>query len=150
MPRYAVAGRAAATAATADNVGAALWNPAAAKGLKVVEVHWFKITATADNLGIVRISTRGTQTLTVTPDADNDYERLVVPATGALLDLTYSAQPTLQTPYLKRINLPAAVGAGVMWVFPIPIDVPFGTGLAIATPTAVVLQSADVTFVFDD
>lgn len=150
--RYAVGGRTTATAATADNVAAALWNPSGSKSIEVVEVHLTKITATADNHSLIRTSTRGTQSTTVTPDADNAYNRQVTPASGAVLDVAYSAQPTVQGPALARQNLPAAVGAGFMWVFDRPIIVPAGTGLAIAVPTglSVAIVASDVTFVWDE
>lgn len=148
--QYRVAGRCVATAATADNVGAALWNPHATMDLTVDEVHFFHNVATADNPGLVRTTTRGTATLTVTPDIDNHDERLLAPITGALLDLTYSAQPTVAGPYLHRINTPAAVGVGFLWAFPRGIRVPAGTGLAIATPVAVILQPGDVAFVWHE
>jgi hypothetical protein len=150
MGMHSVAGRSAATAATSDNVGAALWNPAAAKILWVTEISWFKTVATADIAGLVRTSTRGTQTSTVTPDADNAYARDLTNSAAGVLDVTYSAQPTIQGPYLWRIGLPAAVAAGFIKVFKRPIAVPPGTGLAIATPVATILQPGDVAFEFED
>lgn len=148
--QYRSAGRSVATAATADNVGAALWNPHATMDLTVDEVHFFITAATVTNPGLVRTTTRGTQTLTVTPDIDNHDERLLAPITGAVLDLTYSAQPTIAGPYLDRKNFPAAIGAGYMWVFPRGIRVPAGTGLAIATPVAVILGAGDATYVWHE
>lgn len=151
MRYYAVAGRmGGVTAATADNFGATLWNPDASRSLWVVEIYIQKITATVDNHGIVRTSTRGTQTSTVTPDADNDLtERELVPDTGAVLDVDFSAEPTAQGPYMYRGNLPAAIGSASQYIFPgIGIKVPFGTGLGIATPVAVAMQVADITYVF--
>ena len=150
MQRYSVGGRTAATVATADNFGAALWNPSTSKVVYVVEVWWFKVTATADNIEISRITARGTATSTATPDIDNDWERLVAPPSGALLDVTYSAQPTLQTPPLMRTNLPAAIGAGFIYVFARPIKLVGSEGLGIATPVATALQAADVTFVWEE
>jgi hypothetical protein len=147
MGLNSVAGRSAATAATADNFACALWNPASTKDLWVIEVALAKTVATADNHGIVRITARGTQTSTVTPDTDNAWNRDGTPPTGAVLDVTYSAQPTIASPYLKRWNLPAAIGAGFVFTFPNPgIRVPAGTGLGIATPVAVILQASDVTY----
>ena len=148
--QYRAAGRCVATAATIDNVGAALWNPHATMDLTVDEVHFFQTVGTVSNPGLVRTTTRGTATLTVTPDIDNHDERLLAPITGVLLDLTYSAQPTLAGPYMHRTNLPAAIGSGFMWVFPRGIRVPAGTGLAIATPVAVPLQPGDVTYVWHE
>lgn len=118
--------------------------------LTVDEIHGFITAATATSPGLVRITTRGTQTLTVTPDIDNHDERLLTPITGAVLDLTYSAQPTVAGPYLHRTNLPAAIGAGFMWVFPRGIRVPAGTGLALATPVAVILGVLDVTCIWHE
>jgi hypothetical protein len=148
--RYYVAGRTAATAATADNVGAELWNPHGTKSMYVNEVWWFQTTAAVGNQGLVRSSAKGTSTLTVTPDADNATDRRAVPPSGGTLELTFSAQPTLATPYLARANTAAAIGAGFIWVFPMPIEIPAGTGLCIATPLAVALGISDVTFVFEE
>lgn len=151
MPlRYRVAGRTAATAATADNFGGQLWNPHATKDITVYEVHWFKITATADNLGLARTTARGTSSGNVTPDIDNHDDLLLAPISGAIADISFSGQPTIATPYKQRINLPAAVGAGMIWVFEKGLRVPAGNGLGVATPTAVVLQAADLTYVFDE
>ena len=114
--RYYVAGRTAATAATIDNVGAELWNPHGTKSVYVNEVWWFQTTAAVGNQGLVRTSAKGTSTLTVTPDADNATDRRAVPPSGATLELTFSAQPTLATPYLARTNTAAAIGLGFIWV----------------------------------
>lgn len=154
MSRYAVSGRTTATAATLDNAACALWNPASAKRLWVVSIAWIKTTGTADSHKLIRTSTRGTQSTTVTPDLDNAFERDAAPGTGAVLDVAYSAQPTLQGPELRRWNLPAAIGSGFEWTFPgAGICVPPGTGLAIAVPeigTEVAIQAADVTFTWDE
>lgn len=148
---YRVAGRSAvSTGAGADNIGCALWNPHATMDLTVDEIHFFNTAATVSNPGLVRTTTRGTQTSTVTPDIDNHDERLLAPITGALLDLDYSADPTVATPYLMRVNLPAVIGSGLMWVFPGGIRVPAGTGLAIGSPVAVLTQPMDVTYVWHE
>jgi hypothetical protein len=151
--KYSVAGRSADTAATADHCAACLWNPHGTKSLWAREAHWFLVGATISNAAVVRTSTRGTAGSTQTPDADNDWDEPgIAPTTGALLDLAaYSAQPTVQGPYLFRGSAPAAQGAGFSWVFPEPgIEVAAGTGLAIVTPVAVILQDSDFTFVWDE
>jgi hypothetical protein len=148
---YYVAGRSAATAATANHCGANLWNPHGTKSLYVSEVWWFQTTAAVGNQGLVRTSTIGTPGSTITPDADNATDRRAVPPSACTLGLgTFSVQPTLQTPYLAQGNTAAAIGAGFIWVFPMPIEVPAGTGLAIATPVAVVLAASDVTFRWEE
>lgn len=154
MRHFAVGGRSANTAATADHVAALLWNPDSVRSLWVEEIHIQKsTTATADSHGVVRTSTAGaTPTTTVTPDLDNDFEREITPDTGALLYLaTFGTQPTLATPYMYRGNLPAAIGGAAQYVFPgNGIKVPPGTGLAVATPVAVILMASDFTFVFHE
>jgi len=150
MGRYAISGRSTATAATANHAGAAVWNASAVRQIKVVEIWWFKRVATADNIALQRITVRGTPASTVTPDIDNDLEKVVAPVSGFVLDLgVYSAEPTFSTPPLAQTNLPASLGAGFIWVFS-GIWIPAGTGLALYTPDAVVLQPGDVTFIVDD
>jgi hypothetical protein len=148
---YRVAGRSVvSTGAGADAVGCALWNPHATMDLTVDEIHFFNTTATVSNPGVVRTTTRGTVVNSVTPDIDNHNERLLAPITGALLDLDYSADPTVAGPYLQRYNIPAVIGSGMMLVFGRGIRVPAGTGLALASPVAVALTAMDVTYVWHE
>jgi len=148
--RYGTGGRSAATAATADNVAAELWNPHGTKSIYVREVWIFSTTAGLSNWGFARSTAKGTSTLTVTPDADNAYDRRAVPASGCTLELTFSAQPTLALPYLPRGNFAALVGAGGVFAFPQAIEVPAGTGLCVATPVAVILPASDISYVWDE
>lgn len=150
--RYSTAGRTAATAATADHTLCSLWNPHASKPIYVREIWVFSSAATAYNIGVQRISTRGTPGSTVTPDADNAFDRLAVPPSGALLDLAaFTVQPTQQGPYMLRAYLGAAVGAGAMFIMQDEaIKVPFGTGLAVNTTTALAAQASDVTYIWDE
>lgn len=152
MPRYAVGGRSAASAATANHAAACLWNASATKNIKVREIWVFKTVATVDNHALRRAIARGTPGSTVTPDASNCFEApMIAPQSGALLDLAaYTVQPTLTGVNLARANLPAAIGSGFIWVFAEPIEVPFGEGLVITTPVAVILQPSDFTFVWDE
>ena len=153
MGRYAISGRSLDTAATADHVGAQLWNPASARSVYVIEVAYTMVGATACFPALVRSSARGsTPTATATPDEDNDFDALVTPASATVLELaTFSSQPTIDGPYMYRQNVPAAAGAGVIWNFADkPIRVPAGTGLVVATPVSTILQDGDFTFVFDD
>jgi len=154
MRYFAVAGRSANTAATADHVAVQLWNPSATRSVWVVEIHIQKsTTATLDNHGIAGTTARGaTPTTTVTPDLDNDFEWEVTPASACVLELaTFSSQPTLGTPYLYRGVLPAAIGSAVQYVFPgNGLKLKPASGLAVATPVAVILMASDFTFVFHE
>ena len=149
MRGFSAGGRTAATAATANVAGAALWNASAVKAIFVTQISWAKTVATADNLGIVRISTRGTAGSTVTPVQQNDNDYQAAPPSGALLDLaSYSVQPTLisSTAYMFRWNMPASIGSGFILPLPDVITIPPGTGLCLVTPPAVILQPGDVSF----
>jgi len=151
MPRYGVGARSANTAATGDNAAAVLWNPSGTRPIQCREVWLFKVNATADFQALVRATARGTQTSTVTPDADNCFgDTKITPASGAVVDIAWSAQPTVASPYIARANLPAAAGSGFIWVLSEPWVVKPGEGLAIVTPVATILQASDITFVFDD
>jgi hypothetical protein len=151
MARYAVGVRSANTAATADNAAAVLWNPSGTRPIKLLEVWLSKTVSTADNQALVRVTARGTQSTTVTPDADNCFDDTkIAPASGAVVDTAWSAQPTVAAPYIARTNLPAAVGSGFIWVLSVPWTVKPGEGIAIVTPVATILQASDITFVFED
>jgi hypothetical protein len=151
--RYAAGIDGAATAATADQAGAQLWNPHATKSIYVREVWVFSTAATAQHPSLIRTTTAGTTPgTTVTPDADNAFDRRAVPASGALLyAATFAAYPTVAAPYLCRATLPAAIGAAAMFSFlDQPVEVPAGTGLAVATPIATALQANRYTFIWDE
>jgi hypothetical protein len=151
--RYSVGGDGAATAATADQSGAHLWNPHATKSIYIREVHCFSTAATAQAPALVRTTSAGTTPgTTVTPDADNAWDRRAVPPSGCILYLaTFATYPTVATPYLARTHLPAAIGAAVMWSFlDEPIEVPAGTGLGVTTPIATALQANRYSFVWDE
>lgn len=150
---FSVAGRSAATTATANHCGGALWNPSATKSIFVTQLSGSKTVATVDNIGLVRISARGTAGSTVTPVAQNDYSFDAVPPSGALLDLgAYTAQPTIVAAgaYIWKWNTPAAIGSGFILPFPKPLEIPAGAGLAIVTPPAVILQPYDYTFWWEE
>lgn len=153
MAQFSVGGRTAATAATANHVGAQMWNPSSTRSIYITAVAWFQTVATVSNPSIQRSTARGaTPTATVTPDIDNNWDRDVAPASAAVLELaTFGTQPTLATPPLFSSNLPAAIGSGFLVPFSgRGIKVPAGTGLCIYTPVAVILQPADVTFWWEE
>lgn len=148
MARVRLSGRTAATAATANVAGAALWNPHASVRLRVYEFSWGKTVATADFIALARISARGTATSSLTAAQVNETDYAVAPPSGAILDLTYSGQPTLisTTSFMFRWPLPAAVGAGLIQSLPEELEIGPGQGLAVITPVATILQPADVGF----
>lgn len=148
MGYYSVGGRSVATAATDEIPAANFWNPATNKRLWVVEISVSKTVATIDNPAIQRTSTIGTAGSTVTPDIDNAYERDFAPPSGCVLDLDWSAIPTVALPHLKRMHMANNEGMAEDMVFRWPgICVPPGTGLQTVSTTGGI-AAADHTFVW--
>ena len=150
---HTVSGRSTITAATARLASCGLWNPHGTKRCRVTKISYFKTAATADFVTIARTTARGTATTTITPGIDNAMERDTANSMGMLLDTAWSAQPTVVAAAgdgFKWVG-PAAIGAGFIYRFePRELIIPPGTGIAIITPVATILQPADVTFDFLD
>ena len=144
---YGVRGRTAATAATADNGIAALWNPHATKRLTVYEIGLMAASAPASGASVYlrRTSARGTAGSTVTPGIQNGYQRDIAPVSGVLLDLAaYSVQPTFETGGLKGWVLMAVAAATILYPISKGIVVPPGTGLALVTAAAIIIPISEV------
>lgn len=151
MRTYSLGLRTAITAATANTSAAVLWNPSTSKRLWVTQIGWAKTAAVADNLVVTRATGRGTQTTTLAAATANDFDNDSAPGTTATVDSVWSAQPTLAATPNFKWPLAAAIGAGFIWNVPAGgFEVPPGTGLAIATPVAIALQAADITFVWNE
>lgn len=149
MNAYAVRGRTAATAATANHAIATLWNPHSTKRVKVTEISIFKtaVGTAADALVLQRITARGTAGSTVTPDIDNSYEADVAPPSGPLLDLAaFTGQPTLATPPLKGFVAAAVAASGIVFPLPRELVIPPGTGLAIIQIAATIWPVSEIAF----
>lgn len=153
MPqRYSVAGRNAATGATADQPAATLWNASSAKIIYLREVSGFTSSAVAWAMELIRTSTRGTPGSTVTPDIDNDRDRLKTPVSACVLDLGFytSTMPVVEGPALARCHLGAVIGSAFGFTFNPPIAIPAGTGVACANAPATAGPTVDFTFVWEE
>ena len=148
--KHYIGGRSTATAATARNVAAAIWNPHSTSRIFIYEIWTFPTTAAATNIGVARITARGTQTTSVTAAIDHSIERDTAAPSGFVLDLAYSAQPTVSASNNMVGTLPATIGNGVIIGFSDPITVPAGTGLALITTQAAAYPASDVTFCIGD
>ncbi len=152
MSVFLVTGRTTATAATANVAAAGIWNPHTTSRIRLVEIWIASTTAGASNIGLLRTSARGTATnraIVLSESVGND----TASPSAAAIDLAYTVQPTYvsATAYLGRWNLPAAIGAGVILTFPAPgLAIYPVAGIALVTPTAVILPVSDVTFVIDE
>jgi hypothetical protein len=82
--------------------------------LYVREIGIFLSAATATSVGLIRPSNTPVATTSQLGQA-HDTAR---PAGTGNIDTAWSTAPTIGTLYLRRITLPATVGAGVIWAFP--------------------------------
>ena len=118
MAVYSVRGLTVATAASVDQAVASLWNPDSTKRLTVLEMGLSKTAAGTgtDSLYVVRITTRGTQVVTSTPDGDNTWlNDAEVPPSGAVMDTDWSAEPTKQSPGMFGWAASNVAGSGFVW-----------------------------------
>lgn len=151
--RYSVGGRCAALPAVTQSPLGVLWNPHATKDIYVVSLSCFRSTLGAASQYIwLRTTTRGTPGSTVTPDIDNDVERLLAPISGAVLDLAaYTVEPTkVGDPASHQIVPSTAIGDGQELFFNSPIRVPAGTGLATVQAGATGGRICDIAFSWDE
>ncbi len=84
----------------------------AGSGARLMEVHLFNTTTTAVQLRLMRLTTAGTKPGATT---DGEYDENAPPAL-AQFHGTHTGGPTLGTEF-KRVELGAAIGAGIIWTF---------------------------------
>ncbi|MCA1569795.1 MAG: hypothetical protein LC798_05620 [Chloroflexi bacterium] len=104
-----------AKAAPATNTVVAVIRPASTDVVQVREIGIFNSTAIASSIGLIRTFTAGTPSTSTLFQPERDG----APAGVANLDTAFTVAPTLAaTPiYLRKIVLPATIGAGVIWTF---------------------------------
>ncbi len=139
MSNYRISGRTAATTATLGNAAAGLWNPHTTQRITLIEFGIFATTAPAagSSFTLRRTTARGTVTTSLTPTIVHDTERGAAPPSGALLDLAFSAQPTIELLNLLDFPFAAAVGSGM--IYPCTIEIPPGAGLALCAGAATIV-----------
>ncbi len=154
MARYRVRGRTVATAATADVAIAGIWNPHATKRIYVLEFACSAATAPGAGAGfhIRRSTARGTQTSTVTPIADHADEADATPHSGWVLDIDWSADPTLAAlPSIFGWILAAVAASGIVYPFSgRGVCVKPGTGLVWVNNAAIAVPALEFSVVVDD
>lgn len=102
---------------TATSTGVASWEIRAASTdrPRIMEIGIFLNAATASAFGLGRPAAIGvTPTSPVTVLAEDPGD----PAGTVQCALAWATGPTIPTQFFRRINLPATIGAGVIWTFP--------------------------------
>ena len=130
MARYRIARR-----TTNTTSGQAAMDVAISTGARLKVLEWLitLAAATASTYALNRASALGTRT---TPTALLAEDAADPAPTGIMLvdsALAHSVQPTLAAEHLERVSLPATIGQGILWTFPVP--------LAIAVSLSLVLQN---------
>lgn len=126
MARFSASFRQASGSATGTIIGDI--RSTSTDRLYVVEIGVFATTAVASGVGIIRPNAVGTASATVAGQALDPAD----PAGTGVLGTAWSSGPTIAgTPiYLRRLSLPAAVGAGAIWNFDgHPIVIPISSSL---------------------
>lgn len=116
----------------------------------IAEVGVFNSTATAVNVGLVRLTTTGTQGSTITAAYEDDDTQSAL----ATAKDTHTVGPTI-TNKLRVAPLGAAIGSGVIWTFGqgrrnglvIPAATTAGIGIYIPSGTG---QVCDVYIAWDE
>lgn len=128
------------TPSTAANTNlGVIWNGNSSKTIWLRELGIVEANspgAGSVDVGIARLSARGTVTTSIVPvqwDSDD-------PAPGWIVDSAWSAAPATPSNYLRRICLPSIVsaGKGLVWEWP-PTE--NGKGLAIAANNGLQIYS---------
>jgi hypothetical protein len=100
------------TAAT-TGTAIAMIRPASTNSPSVREIGVFNSTAVASSIGLIRSATAGTPSTSVL--VQSDIPGLAAGVTN--IDTAWSSQPTIGSIYMRKIVLPATIGAGVIWTF---------------------------------
>lgn len=80
-----------------------------------------------------RATATGTSTGTVVPQPEDPG----VPAPASLLDITWSANPTLGSVDLRQYATPNAIGSGIVWTwYDQPLVIPVSGGLCVVNGNA--------------
>ena len=101
---------------TVTTTGAAAWDIKAGSANRpaVVELSVSLGAATASTYGIGRAGNTPTQTSPVLVQAEDPNDSAGVSGCA----VAWSVAPTVPTQFLRRIALPATIGAGMLWTWP--------------------------------
>jgi len=101
---------------TVTTTGAPAWDVKAAATNEPAVMEWGVNlgVATASTYGLGRSANTPTQSSTTLVQSE-DPDR---PAFVTTCAVTWSVAPTIPNPFLRRIDLPATLGAGIIYTFP--------------------------------
>lgn len=100
-------------AAPTTGTAAAMIRPASTDDVQVREIGVFNSTAVASSIGLIRSATTGTPSTSALVQAQDSAR----PAGTCNIDSAWSVAATIGSVYMRKIVLPATIGAGVIWTF---------------------------------
>ena len=118
----------------------------ASRDLRVYEIGCFTASAVSGTVGLIRPSAVGATFTSVGPGAAEDA---AVGAGLAVVDTAITTVPTIGTVFMRRVVLPASIGAGIIWTFPLGINVPVNGGLDLHQISAAAV-SYETYFVYEE
>ena len=118
---------------TVTTTGAAAWDVKAGANGKpaIIELGANLGAATASTYGIGRSGNTPTQSSTTVLQQEDPNDS----ALTATCAVTWSVAPTIPSPFLRRVDLPATLGAGFIYTF-------LGLKLAVSAPSLVLWNLA--------
>jgi hypothetical protein len=120
------------------------WRTAATDRPRVMEIGYVSATATAQTLGLGRPQAIGTTPVNVLFQAEDPGDA----ASTVNGSLSWAVSPTIPLIYLRRFNLPATLGSGIVFTFPRGLVIPISSSLVLWNISTTV--ASDVWCVLDE
>ena len=143
MARYALAATKTSTAAAGL---IAQLRTGASRDVRIREIGVSVTTAAAAAVGLIRPSAVGA---TFTSTSTGQPEDPVSAAGVAVVDTAAGTAPTIGSTYMRIVQLPATIGAGVIWTFPDGLLVPVSSSIALWQTSASAVGYA-LYFLYDE
>lgn len=113
------------------------WRTSSTNRPRMLEIGYISATATAQTLGFGRAAAIGVTPVNVIFQAEDPGD----PASLTNGSLSWATSPTVPAQFLRRFNLPATLGAGIVLTFP--------RGLPVAISASMVLWNISTTVASD-
>lgn len=112
--------------------GAAAWEIRSSANLRarIMEIGVFLNAATASLIGLGRPAAIGITPTTPVDFLPSDPADVTV-ASQVQSALAWATGPTLPTGFLRRIGLPATIGAGIIWTWPRGLVIPVSSSIVL-------------------
>jgi hypothetical protein len=142
MAIYSLAQR--TTTFTTTTTACIEWRSTATDRANVMEIGYISATATAQTLGLGRPQAIGVTPVNVLFLAE-DFSS---PASTMNGSLSWATSPTVPLNFFRRFNLPATLGAGIVFTFPRGLNIPISASLVLWNISTTV--ASDVWCVLDE